>query len=177
MLTDLESRYCENIIRKVSDLREFLKTSALGEPSDVFAWYGFLSKMKAIQGNLNNDISFIATVLSKLFLENRFGAIGFDAAKKPQSAPGLDIDTTTPSGERIVAEIKTTVPHKVRDFGAQQKQMMEKDFKKLHDAGAEYKFMFVTEKSTFEILCRPNYATKLVGVEIVDVLLNDIFAA
>lgn len=173
MLTDGEKLRCTEIGRKISRLGDFLNDTDLGEPTDLSTWYKFLSRIEAILGNAHNDISFVATVLARLYLQKRFARFEFDAASKSQSAPGLDIDGRTPHGERIVGEIKTTVPYKIRDFGAQQKRMMEKDFIKLRKAVALHKFMFVTEKSTFEILCSPKYAEELAGVEIIELLSGE----
>ena len=45
---------------------------------------------------------------------------------KPPGSAGLDIEL-----EDVVAEIKTTIPHKPHDFGAAQKKEMRKDLERL----------------------------------------------
>jgi len=46
-----------------------------------------------------------------LFFAARHSIPSFDAAGKPQGAPGLDIDIHTTDGQHIIWEIKTTVPY------------------------------------------------------------------
>ena len=119
MLTQLERAQAEAIATRVAELRAFLQGHDLGDEGDPARWYNFLSTIKLIQGNLSNDISFMATLLAKAYLVRRFHLADLDAAEKAQGAPGLDIDVCTRDGHRIVGEIKTTVPYGARDFGAQ----------------------------------------------------------
>ena len=65
--------------------------------------------------------------MAKQYLNTNYGIDDFDAAEKPQGAPGLDIDIKTRSGQRIIAEIKTIYPYQSDDFGAQQKNSFKKD--------------------------------------------------
>lgn len=149
-LTNRERQYCGEIADRLAQARDLLNTRELGRPDPV-KWYEMLAELKQIQGNASNDISFVATLLAKQYLASRFG-VDFCAAEKPQGAPGIDIDIATAAGERIVGEIKTTVPYQTVDFGAQQAAMFKKDFVKLANADAAHKFMFVTERKTFEVL-------------------------
>jgi hypothetical protein len=71
-----------------------------------------------------------------------------------------------PRGERIVGEIKTTVPYGKNDLGAQQKTTFRKDFKKLNEANAPHKFFFVTSRRTFEIM-QARYAHLIPDVQII----------
>jgi len=130
MLMELETRYCIDIAERVSCMRAFLNDYALAEPPDATQWYPFLSELRRIQGNLSSDVSFVATHLAKQFLSSRF-EVEFDAADKPQGAPGIDIDIRTADGKRIVGKIKTMVPYQATDFGAQQAADFKKDFAKL----------------------------------------------
>ena len=52
------------------------------------------------------------------------------------------IDVQTQKGQRIIGEIKTTVPYSGarNDLGAQQKQALMTDFSKLNKATADYKY-------------------------------------
>ena len=170
MLTDGEERYCYKITDKIAELHKYLSDNKLPNTKDIGDWYSFLSGIKSIQGNMNNDVSFISTLLAKDYLNKQFDIESYDAAEKPQGAPGLDIDLINKSCERIVAEIKTTVPYNGNDFGAQQKKMIMKDLTKLNDADAIHKFMFVTEDDTFNILCKTSYEDKIAGIKLVQLL-------
>lgn len=107
-----------------------------GEPADALepvALFRLLARLREVQGNLSNDVSFAATLLVKAYMAKQFG-VTFDATAKPQGAPGIDIDVTTAAGHRIVAEVKTTVPYQPSDFGAQQAEAFKKDLAKLAKA-------------------------------------------
>lgn len=171
MLTEGERRFCAQIKERVDALRQYLEAHELPDPYQSIArWYEVLSGMKRIQGNANNDISFVAALLAKEYLKSRFPDVTFDAAEKPQGAAGLDIDVAVDADVRIVGEIKTTIPYRNTDFGAQQREAFEKDFSKLNRADAIHKFMFVTEQSTYDILCRPNYQSRIPEVEVVNLM-------
>jgi hypothetical protein len=166
-LTDREKRYCSEITQRISHMRTFLNENALPDPPDPTAWHSFLSQFRKIQGNLSNDGSFIATLLAKQYLCSHF-KVAFDAAEKPQGAPGIDIDIETDEGDRIVAEIKTTVPYQVTDFGAQQTASFKKDFAKLSASEAKHKFLFVTDSRAFSALQKEKYTKLMPGVRIVN---------
>ncbi len=166
MMTDREKAYCSEILKRIDRLRRKLGGSSLCDQDSMSQWYDFLSSMRAIQGNLSNDISFIATLLAKEYLNRKF-SVQFDAAEKAQGAPGIDIDLTTSKGVRIVAEIKTTVPYKIDDFGAQQADSFKKDFAKLREADARHKFLFVSEDSAFSVLKKEKYQQYLSGITVV----------
>lgn len=130
-------------------------------------WLSYLAVLKETSGNASNDMSFVATVLAKEYLEQRLPMQPFDAATKPQGAPGLDIDERTVDGERVVAEIKTTTPYKgPKGLGAQQIASFMNDFAKLAKASAEHRFFFVTDPLTFEVV-RERYGLRLQGVTVV----------
>lgn len=166
MLTEREKRYCSEIADRVSQMREFLNKNTLPEPPQPTEWHSFLSTLRKIQGNLSNDVSFIATLLAKQYLCSKF-VIEFDAAEKPQGAPGIDIDIKTAEGHRIVAEIKTTVPYQESDFGAQQAECFKKDFAKLAACETKHKFLFVTDLDAFSVLKKDKYTKLMSGVRIV----------
>lgn len=176
MLTEREKRYCSEIAERVSQMREFLNRNALVEPPQPAEWHSFLSTLRKIQGNLSNDGSFIATLLAKQYLYSKFG-IEFDAAEKPQGAAGIDIDIETADGHRIVAEIKTTVPYRVSDFGAQQAASFKKDFAKLAASKAKHKFLFVTDSGAFSALQKDKYTKLMPGVRIVHLATGQEHAA
>jgi hypothetical protein len=176
MLTEKERRYCSDIADRVSRLRAFLSENTLAEPPEAAKWHSFLSELRKIQGNVSNDGSFIATLLAKQYLHSQFG-VDFDAAAKPQGAPGIDIDVKTTEGRRIVAEIKTTVPYQASDFGAQQAASFKKDFAKLAASEADYKFLFVTDSAAFAALHKDKYTKLMPGVRIVHLATGQEHAA
>ena len=166
MLTDREAQRITEIGGRLRALRTVLLTSQIPQTAQIAAWYALLSKIKSVQGNLSNDISFIATCLAKEYLSREF-EVEFDAAEKPQGAPGLDIDLITPRGERIIAEVKTTYPYKEDDLGAQQYKAFERDFEKLNSERADFKFFFLTEGRTFEVVKMRRYHERIPGVRVV----------
>ncbi len=168
--TPNEQAYFEHIREHIALLHDYLNNNAAPLENDSVAWFEFIAKMRAIQGNTSNDQSFLATLLAKTYLLSRFSFANFDAAEKAQGAPGLDIDVLTITGERIVGEIKTTVPYGKNDVGAQQKASFIKDFVKLNAAEADFKFFFVTDNRTYEIV-QSRYAHLIPNVEVV--LLKD----
>lgn len=171
-LSEAEKRYCAAISSKDATLRALLSSRRL--ETNTLAMFDYLSAVKNALGNLNNDISFIAGMLAKPFLLERFG-VEFDAARKPQGAPGIDIDCTLPDGRRIVGEIKTTRPYQM-GFGAAQKREITKDLLRLATTKATHRFMFVTDADSFRTLCRPAFARLAPGIEIVDLVTGHTFA-
>lgn len=145
MLTDPEKQYCLDIKQRIESIRQFLSENALSVPVSPVQWHSFLAKFRKIQGNLSNDGSFIATLLAKDYLASKYD-INYDAAKKPQGAPGIDIEVESAAGVNIAAEIKTTVPYQATDFGAQQAASFKKDFAKLISSDA-------TERYLLGLLC------------------------
>ena len=128
VLTEAERARCNEIMRRIERLQALLAAEMLGSPDNPAAWYKYLAATKQIQGNLSNDISFLACLMAKRYLAQQHGVSGFDASTKAQGAPGLDIDVRTLDGRRVIAEIKTTDPYLPVDFGAQQKQKFREDF-------------------------------------------------
>ena len=173
MLTQKEKQYILDITNRMQSLRAFLDAKVLPTPDDFLRWFAILEKYKSIQGNLNNDVSFLATLMAKAFLGAHFEIDDFDAAEKPQGAPGLDIDIQTTDGQRIIGEIKTTHPYKADDLGAQQKAMFVKDFQKLNKEKAAIKFFFVTDGATFELMKKPKYRSQIPGVRIVNLISGE----
>src|ERR1043165_4565924 len=166
MRSDKEKNYCSEIASRVSRIRTFLHENALMDPPDPAAWHSFLSELCSIQGNISNDGNFIATLLAKEYLQSKF-SVDFDAADKPQGAPGIDIDVRTSEGQRVVAEIKTTVPYKASGFGGNQADHFKKDFAKLSASRADHKFLFVTDLRAFAFLKKEKYRKLMPGVRVV----------
>ncbi len=166
MPSENEIRFFNSIRERVAALRQYLVANPEPGEDNAAGWYSYLSEFKSLQGNPNNDISFIATYMAKEYLSIHY-EIEFDAAEKPQGASGLDIDVISKTGERIVAEIKTTYPYKKNDLGAQQANTFKKDFRKLDESEAAHKFFFLTESRAFELMKKPKYQKFLVGIKTV----------
>lgn len=148
-LSKTEHAYSASIHSKLQELRAFFTDNALDTEAHPNDTYLFLSKLKAVLGNVNNDISFVATLMAKEYLSRSFDVSRFDAAEKAQGAPGIDIEFRTQDGKRIAAEIKTTFPYQP-GFGAKQREMISKDIEKLKKSDADVKFLFLTERLSFE---------------------------
>jgi hypothetical protein len=170
-LTASELRYCETIRVKDAALRTYLASNiADQEPGALFT---YLIDLKRILGNFNNDISFVAGLLAKSFIRERFG-VDFDAAHKPQGASGFDVECVTNGGERIVGEIKTTTPYHP-GFGANQRKEIQKDLLRLAGSPAEHRFMFVTDADSYRTLHRGAFSRCAPGVEIVNLVRGESF--
>ena len=173
-LSSGEIRYCEAIRAKDYALRSFLMTSALPRLIEPSVWLEHLIGIKSALGKLSNDVAFVATLIVKDYLVQRFGITDFDAAGKPQGAAGEDIVARTNDGRRIVGELKTTKPYQP-GFGAAQKTAILKDLVRLATATADYRFMFVTDLDAFTTLCKPVFAKRTPGIEIVHLLTGQTF--
>lgn len=168
MFTQPEQASLDAIRQKITQLREYLESCHVPRNDDLDEWFRFLAGFARLQGNISNSQGFLATLLAKRYLQNRFPITQFDAAEKAQGATGLDIDLVTNDGRHIIGEIKTTVPYEIarRDLGAQQKTTFRKDFEKLNTTPADYKFFFVTDTDTYDITLK-RYASEIPGVEII----------
>lgn len=173
-LTPGEQRFCETIRAKDAALRSFLDGNKLANPVETIQWLNYLIGVKIALGNLNNDLSFIGTLLIKTYLHRRFRVTNFDAAEKPQGAPGIDIECRTTDGKTIIGELKTTKPYQP-GFGAAQRTSILKDLTRLVNTPADYRFMFVIDPDAFLALCNKNFAAKAIGVEIIDLLTGKNF--
>lgn len=155
------------VAEKVNQLGDYLNLETLNKNSlELSYWYSYIAQIKKILGNFDNDVSFIACLMAKAFLCKNHSFAILDVATKSQSAPGLDIDKVTIDGDRVIAEIKTTVPYGETDLGSQQKETFYKDFEKLQNNAAAYKYFFVTELRTFNIV-KQRYLGRLEGVTVV----------
>lgn len=154
------------IAKGIAELRTYLASHPDPSPTDVRKWFEFVGGIRAIQGNVSNDASLLASILAREYLVTQANATAYDAAAKAQGAAGLDIDERTSDGRRIVGEIKTTVSHHANDLGAEQRKNFFKDFAKLTMAQAHAKYFFLTDRRTFEIV-RKRYSGHLPGVTVV----------
>lgn len=166
-LTLAEKEYLDRSLKTLDDLKQFLCTETCSS-DDISPQrlYSYLARAKIILGNLNLSISFAGNLMAKHYLMAKLSMFPFDAARKAQGAPGLDIDARTIDGKRVVAEVKTTDPYLIDDLGAAQKTEFRKDFEKLKNAVAEHKFFFVTEVKSFGVM-KKKYAREIPGVTVV----------
>ncbi|MBN1216248.1 MAG: hypothetical protein JXA99_12510 [Candidatus Lokiarchaeota archaeon] len=174
--TQRELTEFQKIISKIEKIKNFLIKEKI--PKDIVKikdFYDYLRFLKNIIKNFNMDISFSACLLVKDYLMKNFSfSREIDAAHKPQGAKGLDIDEKLYNGKRLIAEIKATYPYKKKDFGAQQKESIFKDFKKLNKTKADYKFFFVSEEKSFSIL-KDKYKEEFKEIRLVLVPKGEIF--
>lgn len=173
-MTTAESRYCEAISEKDQALRAHLASNNFPASAGPRDWLQYLAGIKSVLGNINNDLGFVATLLVKQYLMERFGVTDFDAAGKPQGSSGVDIRARTPGGQTIVGEIKTTKPYQP-GFGAAQRTSMLKDLARLAASTATHRIMFVIDPDAFAALCKPTFSSRAPGVEIVDLLTRRTF--
>src|ERR1043165_3086215 len=151
-LTPREKTYCQSIQAKDVSLRTFLAENSLAGAPEANQWLCYLTGIKYALGNLNNDLSFVATLLVKDFLKQHFNIENFDAAAKAQGASGIDVECQASDGKVIVGEIKTTKPYQP-GFGAAQRTTILKDLTRLVNTPADYRFMFVIDPDAYRALC------------------------
>jgi len=96
------------------------------------------------------DLSYVACIMAQNFLAKEFGEI-IDITNKSQGANGLDVDRVI-KGKRVIAEIKTTNPCNGNNFGSNQITNIKKDINRLEKEEADYKYFFVTNKQTEELI-------------------------
>ena len=171
MLTPCEETAIASLRTRLLQMRDYLAHNDL-ETCSHSELFEHLGRISQISGNLSNGKSFGACLLAKQYLMKRFEIAELDVSEKPQGARGPDIDVRTKDGERILAEIKTTVPYKLdrRDFGANQKAELRKDWRKLREATADHKFFFLVERNAYEIV-HARYKSEVCGIEVI--LLGD----
>jgi hypothetical protein len=166
-LTNLEI----NKLNNISNIINLLKNNLLNNKFDnnnlnLEYWYNYLNNIKDIIGNFNEKLSFISCLLAKKYLMEIYKIENFDVALKSQSATGLDIDINTIDGKRIIAEIKTTNALNENNLGAKQKESICEDLNKLKNKVADYKYLFLTEVNTYNIVKR-NYEEKYKDIKII----------
>lgn len=107
--TESEERARAAILEKDRALRLYLAAHKISS-DDPTAWLDYLTGIKNLLGNISNDLGFVATILVKHYLAERFAITDFDAAAKAQGAAGVDIEARTAGGQTIIGELKTTKP-------------------------------------------------------------------
>ncbi len=164
-LTKKEIKKLEKLKNKFELFNNLLKNSEYDAYGDLYKQYIYLNEFKKVMGNFSNDLSYIACLMAKQYLLKKHKFFpDLDMSLKKQGAPGLDIDAFTIESERCIAEIKTTFPYKDRNyFGANQIELFRKDFKKLKENDAKFKYMFVVEEKSFNIL-KAKHISELTGI-------------
>lgn len=153
-MTKNEVEKINNIKDKIQKLEMCINTNDYMQ-YDQLELMKFLESFKEIIGNFNNDLSTLSCLAAKQYLLKNHKIKGaFNILDKAQGAPGLDIDEHTVNNERIIGEIKTTVPYRDNDFGSKQKESIQVDIKKLLKNEATYKYFFVTNYKTYSILLK-----------------------
>ena len=173
-LSPSELARCETISEKIDALREFLSDNALVKLINAREWVTYLASLRDILGNVSNDIGFVATLLVKGYLEQRFAITNFDASSKPQGASGIDIEATAGDGSSIHGELKTNKPVQAR-FGGEQRKRMLNDLARLAASRADYRFMFVADAETYRIFSTGGFPARAPGVELLNLLTGDSF--
>jgi hypothetical protein len=172
--TEAERAMCAVLSTKDEKLRDFLSNNRLDQISDPRKWLAYFAGIRSVLGNLSNDVSFVSTLLVKEFLFERFSIRDFDAARKPQGAPGIDIEARTAEGHSIVGELKTTTPYQP-GFGAAQRTSILKDISRLSKTKADYRFMFVIDADSYRTICSKSFASRMLGVEVVNLVTKQTF--
>ena len=63
--TQGEQACLQRVAKRLTQLRDFLNSTNFEQGLDITQWFEYLAKVKSIQGNINNDISFIACLMAK----------------------------------------------------------------------------------------------------------------
>lgn len=167
-----EEQRLERYAAKITALAKYMQTHAVPQATDPSdKWFQFVSELLLTTGNAHNWASFVSCLMAKEYMQRAgLNLVAFDVTDREEGAPGLDIDVTTIDGKRVVAEVKTTVPYVTApkpDLGAQQRKSFLADFAKLNVARADYKFFFLTNPATFEVMKNNKYRQELKSVTIV----------
>jgi len=153
----------DSINRKMDRLRTFVLNEDLQiKGGDVKTALTKLLKLKECIGNIGNDLHFLTKYLADSFLKEKHG-VTIDLTT-PDGSGGLDIEL-----DKIVGEIKTTIPYLENDFGAAQKREIKRDLERLENSPEKYKYFFVIDGKTERIL-KQKYSKHYPSVKIVNLL-------
>lgn len=165
LMTSSEEVRLQQIADRLAAMRDHLVESIPQERADAVDWLECLVGLRELQGNHGNDASFVAKLLAKQYFAERFPLARFGATDCKEGGRGHDIDFVLPSGERVIGEVKTTIPCDGNRLGGNQSTELRKDFRKLRDTDAQYKFLFLTCRRTHEIAL--THQDELPGVEVI----------
>ncbi|SEP84808.1 hypothetical protein SAMN04487977_101601 [Treponema bryantii] len=156
------------ITLRINNVKQYLnECNTSYQSSDIEDLLKDYVTIKDLLGNLNAGVNFLILQKAKIFLEKEFKHPVPDVLLKNVTSQGFKIDYRLDNGKRIIAEAKTTTPTG-RDFGAKQRDEIVKVLNKLKSVYADYKYLFVTNVDTANIL-HIQYSMDLVGI-IVEVL-------
>lgn len=153
------------ISNRISKVREYLNgCNNSYNPNDIDDLLKDCLSIKDLLGNLGAEINFLTLQKAKLFLEKEYKQPLPDVLLKDVNSQGFKIDYRLNNGKRIIAEAKITTPIR-GNFGAQQKKEIQKVLDKLKIEEADYKYLFVTNVDTANIL-HIHYSMDLVGINV-----------
>ena len=168
-----EQRAIVDIGQRLEALQRLMRESAIPEAeASAAVWFSYLAALKETVGNFHPWLSFVSCLLAKRYLTEHFEMKPFDVGIKPQGAPGLDIRAETLTGERVIGEIKTTVPYLGTRLGSAQRDSILRDIEKLRRTPAEHTYLFVTNSAAARAI-RQAFEARLDGIEVVCLLDND----
>ena len=64
-VTASEQMYLHRIHERLDHLHTYLHTTSLDTNADVSVWTTYIAEIRAIQGTINNDLSFLSVLLAK----------------------------------------------------------------------------------------------------------------
>ena len=105
-LTEKEQRAVQQTRQRIIRLGAFFAKNIPPESDAAAERFAYLTMFKDELGNINNDVSFLATLLAKAYLVKNLGIVPFDAAAKAQGAPGGPEELTA-----TTAGADTSIPY------------------------------------------------------------------
>ena len=163
----------DQTINALNKLREYIEPGFHVNEKNIKDLYELYEQVKLMQGNFNNDIGHITTLMAEYWLKNnsKYKTMGNEWLKS-QNSNGFDIDYID-GDERVVGEIKATIPaNKNNTLGAQQWDSISTDLDHLTkgkkgkekkgkgsekpDPKPENRFMFVVDKNAFNDIKKRN---------------------
>jgi len=150
-MTDKNNERINEIEKKLEEISKIIiSNKGKKVEKNIYSFFENLEKIKQLLGNFDMDLSYVACIMAQNFLAKEFGEI-IDITNKSQGANGLDLDRVI-KGKRVIAEIKTTNPCNGNNFGSNQITNIKKDINRLEKEEADYKYFFVTNKQTEELI-------------------------
>ena len=176
-MTSGEQKYLGDIQARLDQLKGYLNSHSIDAATATATdWYNHLSAIKQIEGNTGLWLSFLASMMARDYLVKTLDVVPYDVSETTQGAPGLDVEAQvrkhferhlqealrsaprlapsfdvearTRSGERVIGEIKITMPCGANGLGVNQKIAIERDLEQLGREEAKHKFLFFTDART-----------------------------
>ncbi len=156
-------------IKALGELQEYIKPGFRVSEKNIKDLYERYANVKSAQGNINNDIGHITTLMAEYWLKNnrKCKTIGKEWLRS-QNSNGFDIDFIDGEG-RVVGEIKATIPaNKGNTLGAQQWDSISSDLDHLTKGkkgkekdcvkppNPDNRFMFVVDENAFKDIKKKN---------------------